>query len=206
MASESVFDGLITAEWKSNASLLMLAEDLATYPDLAEFRRVADSLREWMEVPESEWPASWPAGTHTRRAGCEVRCLRELARTLEKRLALDAVASQLARVRATAAAMAAVEEHVPKRQRGATTHERAMWCRRSHAVRAAGTAILCRARCPPSPPIKGRWRAVFRAAGRCAAAAGPRTRAPTGPSYGPAHASCALFRALRVHCARHGVR
>ena len=121
MASESVFDGLITAEWKSNASLLMLAEDLATYPDLAEFRRVADSLREWMEVPESEWPASWPAGTHTRRAGCEVRCLRELARTLEKRLALDAVAAQLARVRATAAAMAAVEEHVPKRQRGATS-------------------------------------------------------------------------------------
>ena len=119
MASESVFDGLITAEWQSNASLLMLAEDLATYPDLAEFRRVADSLRERMEVPESEWPASWPAGTHIRRAGCEVRCLHELARTLEKRLSLDAVAAQLARVRATVAAMAAVEEHVPKRQRGA---------------------------------------------------------------------------------------
>ena len=77
---------------------------------------------------------------------------------------------------------------------------------RLHDVQAVGGQYSCRARCPPSPPIKGRWRAVFRAAGRCAAAAGPRTRAPTGPSYGPAHASCALFRALRVHCARHGVR
>ena len=49
----------------------------------------------------------------------------------------------------------------------------------SHAVGAPAARFLRRARCSPSPPIRGRQGVAFGAARRCAAAAGPRTRAPS---------------------------